>query len=137
MRDNPRRGTLLMVATSIIFAIQDGISRYLARSYDIITIAAILYRFFAIFVCAFSACNSGGFKQAAATRQPWLRAGRGALLPTQICLGALGLSQVGLVQFHAIFASYPLMVVVLSVPFWPKPLAGGGGWLLAVNLPVS
>ena len=30
MQDNPRRGILLMVATTIIFAIQDGISRYLA-----------------------------------------------------------------------------------------------------------
>ena len=41
MQDNPRRGILLMVATTIIFAIQDGISRYLAGSYDIITILAI------------------------------------------------------------------------------------------------
>ena len=45
MQDNPRRGILLMVATTIIFAIQDGISRYLAWSYDIITIVAIRYWF--------------------------------------------------------------------------------------------
>ena len=70
MQDNPRRGILLMVATTIIFSIQDGISRYLAGSYDIITIVAIRYWFFAIFVGAFSARKSGGFKQAAATSQP-------------------------------------------------------------------
>ena len=59
MQDNPRRGILLMVETTIIFAIQDGISRYLAWSYDIITIVAIRYWFFTIFVCAFSAHKSG------------------------------------------------------------------------------
>ena len=134
MQDNPRRGILLMVATTIIFAAQDGISRYLADSYDIITIVAIRYWFFAIFVCAFSARKSGGFKKAAATSQPWLQAGRGVLLATQICLAVLGFSQVGLVQFHAIFASYPLMVMALSVPFlgeivgWRRWLAVGCGF---------
>ena len=69
MQDNPRRGILLMVATTIIFAIQDGISRYLAGSYDIITIVAIRYWFFAIFVGAFSARKSGGLRQAAASQR--------------------------------------------------------------------
>ena len=48
-----------------------------------------------------------------------------------------GFSEFGLVQFHAIFASYPLMVVTLSVPFWAKSLAGGDGWLLAADLQES
>ena len=77
MQDNPRRGILLMIATTIIFAAQDGISRYLAGSYDIITIVAIRYWFFALFVCAFSARKSGEFKRAATNSQPWLQAGRG------------------------------------------------------------
>ena len=134
MQDNPRRGILLMVATTIIFAIQDGISRYLAGSYDIITIVAIRYWFFAIFVCAFSAHKSGGLTQVAATRQPWVQASRGVLLATQICTAVLGFSQVGLVQFHAIFASYPLLMMALSVPFlgeivgWRRWLAVGFGF---------
>ena len=42
-----------------------------------------------------------------------------------------GFSQVGLVQSHAIFASYPLMVMALSVPFLGEIV----GWrrLLAVD----
>ena len=67
MQDNARRGILLMVATTIIFATQDGISLYLTGSYDIITIVGIRYWFFAIFVIAFSARKSGGSKKAAAT----------------------------------------------------------------------
>ena len=135
MQDNPRRGILLMIATTIIFAAQDGISRYLAGSYDIITIVAIRYWFFALFVCAFSARKSGGFKRAATTSQPWLQVGRGVLLVTQICVAVFGFSQVGLVQFHAIFASYPLMVMALSVPFlgetvgWRRWLAVGCGFV--------
>ena len=67
MQDNPRRGILLIVATIIIFAAQDGISRYLAGSDDIIRIVAIRYWFFTLFVCAVSARKSGGLKRAATT----------------------------------------------------------------------
>ena len=97
MQDNPRRGILLMIATTIIFAVQAGISRCLAGSYDIINIVAIRYWFFALFVFAFSARKLGGFKRAATTSKPWLQVGRGVLLVTQICLAVLGFSQVGLV----------------------------------------
>ena len=71
-----------MIATTIMFAIQDGISRYLAGSYEIFTIVAIRYWFFAIIVGAFSARKSGGLRQAAATSQTWLQAGRGVLPAT-------------------------------------------------------
>jgi len=124
MQDNPRRGILLMVITTIIFAIQDGISRHLASSYDIFTIVAIRYWFFALFICAFSARKSGGLKKIAKTTQPWVQIGRGVLLVAQICVAVLGFTQVGLVHFHAIFASYPLMVMALSVPF----LGESVGW---------
>ena len=59
----------------------------------------------------------------------------GVILVMQICVAVLGFSQVGLVQFHAIFASYPLMVMALSVPFlgetvgWRRWLAVGCGFL--------
>ena len=133
MQNNPRRGIMLMIATTIIFAAQDGISRYLAGSYDIITIVALRYWFFAAFVCAFCASKSGGFKRAAVTSQPWLQASRGILLTAQICVAVFGFNQVGLVQFHAIFASYPLLVIALSVPFlgetvgWRRWLSVGCG----------
>ena len=49
-------------------------------------------------------------------------------------MAVLGFIQVGLVKFHAIFASYPLMVMALSVPFlgesvgWRRWLAVGCGF---------
>lgn len=106
-----------MVATTIIFAVQDGLSRYLASSYDVVTIVAIRYWFFATFVCIFAVHKSGSLKQVVCTSQPLLQCTRGVLLAAQICVAILGFTQVGLVQFHSIFASYPLMVMALSVPF--------------------
>jgi hypothetical protein len=31
MQDNPRLGIALMIATTVVFAVQDGISRYLTQ----------------------------------------------------------------------------------------------------------
>ena len=55
-------------------------------------------------------------------------------MATQICLAVLDFSQAGLLRFHAIFASYPLMVMALSAPFlgetvvWRRWLAVGYGF---------
>lgn len=76
-QDNQRRSIVFMVATTIIFATQDGISYYLVGSCDFITIVAIQYMFLAIFGYAFSAHKSGGLIQAATIGQPWMKAGGG------------------------------------------------------------
>ena len=38
MGNNQRLGVLLMVATTFVFAVQDGISRHLAENYNVIMI---------------------------------------------------------------------------------------------------
>ena len=50
MQDNPRLGIAMMIATTIVFAVQDGISRYLAENYNVITVVMIRYMFFMCFV---------------------------------------------------------------------------------------
>ena len=45
MQDNPRLGIALMIATTVVFAVQDGISRYLAENYNVITVVTIRYVF--------------------------------------------------------------------------------------------
>ncbi len=50
MQNNPRLGIMLMIATTFIFAVQDGISRHLAGEYNVIMIVMIRYWFFAAFV---------------------------------------------------------------------------------------
>ena len=69
-RDNPRLGIALMILTTMIFAAQDGISRYLAAKYNVMTVVMIRYWFFALFVVVLSAARGGGIARVARTRQP-------------------------------------------------------------------
>jgi len=124
MQDNPRLGIALMIATTVVFAVQDGISRYLAENYNVITVVTIRYMFFMCFVLAFNSRQKGGIRQVASSDQLLLQIGRGLILVAQICVAILSFSTVGLVNFHAVFASYPLMVMALSVPI----LGEAVGW---------
>ena len=47
---NTRLGIALMVATTFVFAMQDGISRHLAGEYNVWMVVMIRYWFFAAFV---------------------------------------------------------------------------------------
>jgi drug/metabolite transporter (DMT)-like permease len=131
---NARLGILLMVATTFVFAVQDGISRHLAGTYNVLMIVMIRYWFFAAFVIAYSAFRRGGVRAVARTRQPALQIFRGLLLVTEICVMVLGFVYLGLVESHAVFAVYPLLIAALSGPIlgesvgWRRWLAIGAGF---------
>ncbi|SDO89223.1 Permease of the drug/metabolite transporter (DMT) superfamily [Lutimaribacter pacificus] len=113
---NARLGILLMVATTFVFAMQDGISRHLAGEYNVLMVVMIRYWFFAAFVTALAARKAGGLRAAAATRQPWLQSFRAVLLVAEICVAIWGFTILGLVESHAVFACYPLLIAALSGP---------------------
>ena len=132
---NTRLGILFMVATTLVFAVQDGISRHLAGEYNVLMVVMIRYWFFAAFVIAIAARKSGSVRAAAATEQPFLQIFRGLLLGAEICVMVLGFVLLGLVEAHAIFACYPLLVATLSGPIlgesvgWRRWTAIGVGFL--------
>jgi len=113
---NPRLGILLMIATTFVFALQDGLSRHLAGHYNVMTIVMIRYWFFAAFVISLSAARPGGLRRVARTGLPVLQSLRGVLLVAEIFVMVLGFTLLGLVQSHAIFAIYPLLIAALSGP---------------------
>jgi drug/metabolite transporter (DMT)-like permease len=113
---NTKLGIWLMVATTAVFAAQDGISRHLAQEYNVLMVVMIRYWFFAAFVIALAARSPGGIRAAVASRYPWLQLGRGVLLALEICIAVLAFATLGLVETHAIFAIYPLLVAALSGP---------------------
>ena len=76
----------------------------------------IRYWFFAAFVIWIARRKAGGIRQAAATRQPWVQALRGALLAAEICITVVSFVLLGLVETHAVFIIYPLLVAALSGP---------------------
>ena len=132
---NTKLGIWLMVATTFVFAMQDGISRHLAGEYNVLMVVMIRYWFFAAFVMAVAARKAGGLRAAAATSQPGVQIFRGVLLATEICVMVLAFVILGLVESHAIFTSYPLLVAALSGPIlgekvgWRRWTAIGVGFV--------
>lgn len=120
----PRLGILLMIAATFVFAVQDGISRHLASEYNVLMVVMIRYWFFAAFVIGVAARRAGGIMAAAATGQPGLQIARGLLLAAEICVAVLAFVYLGLVESHAIFAAYPLIIAALSGPI----LGEAAGW---------
>ncbi len=135
MQNNPRLGIMLMIATTFVFAVQDGISRHLAGQYNVLMIVMIRYWFFAAFVIAVAARKEGSVRAAAATKQPVLQIFRGVLLALEICVMVAAFVLLGLVESHAIFACYPLLIAALSGPVlgekvgWRRWAAIGVGFI--------
>ncbi|RKT32687.1 drug/metabolite transporter (DMT)-like permease [Roseovarius halotolerans] len=113
---NTRLGIMLMVVTTFIFAVQDGISRHLAGEYNVLMVVMIRYWFFAAFVMTVAARKAGGLRAAAATAQPLVQGFRAVLLVAEICVMIFGFTLLGLVESHAVFACYPLLIAALSGP---------------------
>jgi drug/metabolite transporter (DMT)-like permease len=128
-------GIVLMIATTFVFAVQDGLSRHLAGEYNVLMVVMIRYWFFAAFVVAIARRNAGGIRAAAKTTQPVLQAFRGLLLATEICVMVAAFTVLGLVESLAVFTCYPLLVAALSGPVlgesvgWRRWLAIGVGFI--------
>ncbi len=131
--NNTRLGVLLMVGTTIIFAIQDGLSLHLSSTYNVYMVVMVRYWFFAAFVMTISAKQAGGLRDAARTKQPFLQGFRGILLAAEICVMVSAFTLLGLVESLAIFSAYTLIVAALSGPIlgesvgWKRWLAIGIG----------
>lgn len=114
--DNNRTGILLMIATTFVFAVQDGLSKHLAGEYNVFMVVMIRYWFFALFVMTIASRKAGGLGAAASTSQPAVQALRAVLLVGQICVIITSFTLLGLIETHAVFACYPLLAAALSGP---------------------
>ena len=142
IKQNERLGIFLMVITTIVFASQDGLSKYLATEYNVYMVVMIRYWFFAAFVMTISSRKPGGVKQVAKTKTPLLQIFRSLILVAEMCVTVLAFTLLGLAETHAIFASYPLIIAMLSGPIlgehvgWRRWLAicvGFFGILIILN----
>jgi drug/metabolite transporter (DMT)-like permease len=139
---NTRLGIWLMIATTFVFAAQDGISRHLAAEYSVLMIVMIRFWFFAAFVIAVAARTPGGIRAATCSAFPWLQAVRGVILVAEICVMVVGFVHLGLIEAHAVFTCYPLLVAALSGPIlgekvgwrrWTAILVGLAGVLIILQ----
>ncbi len=116
MQSNTRKGILYMVAATATFALMDAMSRHVAERYNVIMVVMIRYWFFAAFVLIMAARRPGGLRAAARSAYPRLQVLRGLLLAAEICLTVTAFVLLGLIETHALFASFPLMIAALSGP---------------------
>ena len=102
-----------MLVATLVFATQDGLSRYLAEKYSV-TLTIIL-RFWAlaggIFLYFFLFKES---RSLLLSKRPFLQILRSSILVAEIFVTVYSFTIVGLVTTSAIFSSYPLLVVVFS-----------------------
>ncbi|MFN3846142.1 MAG: DMT family transporter [Paracoccaceae bacterium] len=132
---NTRLGIWLMIATTFVFAIQDGLSRHLAGTYNVWMVVMLRYWFFAAFATAMAARAPGGLRAAVHSNLPKVQMFRGVLLALEICVMVIGFVALGLVESHAVFATYPLLIAALSGPVlgekvgWRRWVAIGIGFV--------
>ena len=132
---NYRAGVALMAGAMFIFAAQDAISRHLAAEYNVLMVIMVRYWFFAAFVIALAARQAGGIRAAARTSRPLMQAGRGVLLAAEVLVMVLAFVLLGLIEAHAVFAIYPLLIAALSGPLlgervgWRRWVAIGVGFI--------
>ena len=123
-----------MILTSLVFALQDGVSRHLASNYHVITVVAIRFWFMAAFTLSVSAGREGGIARFARTAYPKTQILRGVLLVAEVVVTVLSFVLLGLIETHAIFAVYPLLVAALAGPVLGEYVGWRRGLAILVGL---
>src|SRR6218665_2788365 len=109
------QGYLFTLSAVTIFAVQDGLSKYLGTHYPPVLVAMMRYWAFAIFML-FLAARAGGIRHAASTQRLWLQVFRGVLLVAQIVVMIYAFSRAGMAMSQSILQGTPLLITLLSVP---------------------
>ena len=134
-QQNTMLGIILMSATALIFALQDGISTHLSGTYNVWMVVMIRFWAFAAFALALVARQPGGVGAALRARMPGVQFLRGAVLILEVCVMILAFIKLGLIESHAVFTCYPLLVAALSGPIlgekvgWRRWAAIGVGFV--------
>ena len=142
MINNVKNGILIIILATLFFAIMDGVSRYLAETYNVFVINMIRSWVLALLVITISLRKKNGLKKVITTKQPYIQFTRGILLILAILIGVYSFTKLGLVQTHSILSSFPLIVVAFSRPIlkenigvqrWMAVLFGFIGVLIILN----
>lgn len=112
---NTRKGILLILLVSTIFAVQDGLSRHLGAIIPPAMVVMIRYWFLIVFVTLLAMRHPGGLRAAICTRRPLLQIARGVIVALEVVVILEAFVRLGLVETHAVFSVYPLLTVLMSI----------------------
>jgi drug/metabolite transporter (DMT)-like permease len=121
--EQPSKGIVLLVIATLLFACQDAITKHITQTMEVAQIINVRFFFFSLFAIAF-AMRKNGLKAAINSSAPRLQIFRSLLICFEIALFAYTLRYIGLAELHTIFACFPLIVTLLSVPI----LGEAVGW---------
>ena len=130
-----RKGILLILLVSTIFALQDGLSRHLGAVIPPVMVVMLRYWFLVVFVTLLAARAPGGLRATMRSRRPALQIARGLLISLEVVVILEAFVRLGLVETHAMFATNPLLTVLLSVLLlgekvgWRRSLAVAVGFV--------
>ncbi len=142
MKNDIRLGIVIMIFATLLFALMDGISRYLAETYNFMVINMLRAWVLAFIVIILSLRKNKGLKKVARSGAITLQIIRGIILITCVCIGVYSFTVLGLVTSHCIISFYPLIVVAFSGPFlnerigwrrWVAVLMGFLGVIIIIN----
>ena len=103
---------MLTMASMLGFASMDAMSKFLVQDYPITQILWVRYGVFTLF--ALLIAYPHGIRRAVRSRRPWLQAGRAFLGLLENGVFVLAFLYLPLAETHAVAATSPLIVVVLS-----------------------
>ena len=116
-------GCLILVAATIIFALQDAITKQLTLMMPVGQIIFVRFAAFALLVTAYLAYQ-GSLLTSVRSQTPLMQAGRVLFLIVEMSLFAYALRFLGLAEMHVVFSCFPLVITALSAPM----LGESVGW---------
>ena len=130
-QDQAVKGIVALILATLLFAAQDAITKHLTVTVPVPQLLFVRYFFFALFALIY-ASRRIPIRVALRSHWPKLQVLRGLLIVFEIGLFAYCLRYLGIAEMHSIFACFPLIITVLSVPLLGEQV-GWRRWL-AVSL---
>lgn len=133
-QDRTVKGICALILATLLFASQDAITKHLISTMPVAQLMFVRYFFFALFALVY-ASRKTRLRHVLHSHWPKLQLLRGLLIASEMALFAYTLKYLGIAEMHTIFACFPLIITVLSVPMlgeqvgWRRWLAVSVGFI--------
>ena len=133
-QDQTVKGIFALILATLLFASQDAITKHLIATMPVAQLMFVRYFFFALFALVY-ASRKTRLRHVFHSYWPKLQLLRGLLIAGEMALFAYTLKYLGIAEMHTIFACFPLIITVLSVPMlgeqvgWRRWLAVSAGFI--------
>ena len=123
-------GILILVVATVVFALQDAVTKQLTVMIPVGQILFVRFVAFALFVTVFLTWRGTLFSSLRSQR-PFMQIGRVLLLVLEMGLFAYAVRFLGLAEIHAVMSCFPLVITALSAPMLGESV-GWRRWLAVV-----